>query len=163
MVDKVDESTGDSEEYIPENRDELLRIAAMSDGIDSNECSNDSGLSDDEAEAGGWAVIPAMIGSVLSLGMPKISAVYTQEACLSWGRAAVPVARKYGIKGGDFFGPEATLLISTASLLIGTYACLSDAREEQEKKSVGVGWVGVFKSWWSGVLARFGASKNVGR
>ena|SRR5258706_903595 len=48
-----------------------------------------------EEEAKAWAGIPYLLGGLLSKALPELREVYTEAACLEWGRATVPVARKY--------------------------------------------------------------------
>ncbi|SRR6266446_2659013 len=48
-----------------------------------------------EDEAKEWAGFPYLFGRLLSPVMPELKEVYTEAACLEWGRRMVPVARKY--------------------------------------------------------------------
>jgi hypothetical protein len=50
----------------------------------------------DDALAREWAELPAMVGSGLSFAIPEASQIWTDEACLKWGKAMVPIAKKYG-------------------------------------------------------------------
>jgi hypothetical protein len=54
----------------------------------------------DELEARSWAEIPATFGAVVSMPMPELAEVYSDEHCLEWGRAVVPIARRYGWRAG---------------------------------------------------------------
>src|SRR5712691_8951715 len=64
-----------------------------------------------EDEAKGWAGLPYVFGGILARGMPELREVYTETACLDWGRAMVPVARKYGWTLG---GAECLIALAAA-------------------------------------------------
>lgn len=93
-----------------------------------------------EAEAQAWAMIPAAIGSVLSMFAPELQAVYTEDACQRWGERMVPVAEKYGWNGPTNL-PEVGLLIATASMALPTVlvlrvklATMREAAEAERRK-----------------------------
>lgn len=93
-----------------------------------------------EAEAQAWAMIPAAIGSVLSMFAPELQAVYTEDACQRWGERMVPVAEKYGWNGPTNL-PEVGLLIATASMAMPTVlvlrvklAAMREAAEAERRK-----------------------------
>ncbi len=65
-----------------------------------------------EDEAKGWAGLPYVFGGILARGMPELREVYTEAACLDWGRAMVPVARKYGWTLG---GAECLITLAAAT------------------------------------------------
>lgn len=54
-----------------------------------------------EVEARSWAEIPATFGSVVTMGVPELQEVYTDDNCMEWGRAMVPIARRYEWKAGS--------------------------------------------------------------
>lgn len=64
-----------------------------------------------------WGMIAFSIGGALSMLAPELRQVYTQEACMAWGTAMVPVAEKYGWAGPGNC-PELGLLMATAGLAI---------------------------------------------
>lgn len=74
----------------------------------------------DENAAREWGVIAYTIGSALGMLAPELRKVYTEDACLLWGRSVVPVASKYGWDGPAGV-PELGLLISTAGLAVPTF------------------------------------------
>src|SRR5260221_9731473 len=57
-----------------------------------------------EAQAKGWAGFPYVLGGLCAKAMPGLIPVYTETACLEWGRAMALVAQKYGWTVGPF-GP----------------------------------------------------------
>jgi hypothetical protein len=94
---------------------------------------------DADAQARGWGVIMWTVGSALAMVAPELRQVYTDDACLNWGRSVVPVAEKYGWSGPANV-PELGLLISTAGLAVPSYlvikaklAAMREAREAAER------------------------------
>lgn len=73
-----------------------------------------------EDQAREWGVIAYTIGSALGMLAPELRQVYTESACLTWGRSVVPVAEKYGWNGPANV-PEIGLAISTAGLAVPTF------------------------------------------
>lgn len=74
----------------------------------------------DTREALEWAAVPATAGGILSMAMPELAEVYTEDACLNWGRAMVPVARKYGWHADSLLGVWGPLLFASYSLMAPT-------------------------------------------
>lgn len=74
---------------------------------------------DPEFQAKAWAEMAKSIGGLLSMIEPALEQVYTERACLQWGRAVVPVAEKYGWNGPSSI-PELGLLIATVPLALPT-------------------------------------------
>jgi len=70
-----------------------------------------------ELEAKSWGMIAYTVGGALSMLCPELRQVYSENACLDWGRAVVPVAEKYGWNGPGGV-PELGLLIATAGLAV---------------------------------------------
>lgn len=87
-----------------------------------------------------WAMLPAMVGSMLAIAMPELKAVYTPEACQAWGTAMVPVAAEYGWNAEDAIGPKMALTMATAPFVIGTAFAIKSrkaAAVEQKKEAPG--------------------------
>jgi hypothetical protein len=63
-----------------------------------------------------WAELPAAVGAGLSLLAPELSQVYTDAACLKWGKAMVPIAARYGWTPGKWW-PWLELIVATGALL----------------------------------------------
>lgn len=76
----------------------------------------------DAAEEGArsWGVMAYTLGSALSMLAPELRAVYTEDACLAWGRSMMPVADKYGWNGPANV-PELGLLIASMSLGVPSF------------------------------------------
>lgn len=71
-------------------------------------------------QADAWAVLPAMVGSILAIAMPELKAVYTPEACKAWGEAMVPVADEQGWNADEVLGPKMALAAASVPFVIGT-------------------------------------------
>lgn len=82
-----------------------------------------------------WAMLPAIVGSALSMALPELRAVYTPQACEAWGAAMVPVADKYGWNCDGIIGPEMALFAASVPFAFGTYSAIKARRAEDEKKA----------------------------
>lgn len=106
-----------------------------------------------EENARQWGAVAFMIGGALSMVAPELRQVYTEEACLNWGRAMNPVAEKYGWNGPSAL-PELGLVIATAGLAMPSYfavrARIQAAQEGKEK----TGWLASVAEWWRDRKAR---------
>lgn len=93
---------------------------------------------DAEQGAREWGVIAYTVGSALGMLAPELRQVYTEDACLNWGRAMVPVADKYGWNGPANV-PEIGLLLATAGLavpsVIAVRARLAELKKAREAKA----------------------------
>lgn len=74
---------------------------------------------DPEFQAKAWAAMVQSIGGILAMIAPELQQVYTDKACLEWGRSVVPVAEKYGWNGPSSI-PELGMLIATVPLALPT-------------------------------------------
>jgi len=89
--------------------------------------------------AKGWAQIPQIFGGILSRWFPELGPVYTEQQCLAWGTAMVPLAEKYGWNISAIFewlGPWFGLALATEPLAVPTVlairARIAAARAAQE-------------------------------
>lgn len=96
---------------------------------------------DAEERAREWGMVAYTIGSALSMLAPELRGVYTDDACMGWGRSVVPVADKYGWNGPGNV-PEIGLLLATAGLAVPSVlavrtrlAMLKKAREAAEAEA----------------------------
>lgn len=106
-----------------------------------------------EENARQWGAVAFMIGGALSMVAPELRQVYTEEACLNWGRAMNPVAEKYGWNGPSAL-PELGLVIATAGLAMPSYFAVRarvQAAQEGKEKS---GWLASVADWWRERKAR---------
>lgn len=97
-----------------------------------------------EASARQWGSIAYMIGGALAMVAPELRQVYTERACMDWGRAVVPVAEKYGWSGVGHL-PELGLLIATAGLAVPSVLAVRAAVAKEK-----AGWLGAVRDWWIG-------------
>jgi hypothetical protein len=91
-----------------------------------------------EDEAREWASVPYVLGGLLARAMPELQAVYSESACLDWGRATVPVARKYGWSLGRFTA-EFSWIGATWGLLAPAFAAFKQRRDNANKRPVEAG------------------------
>lgn len=91
---------------------------------------------DPEYQAQAWAALVQSIGGMLSIIAPELRQVYTDDACMQWGRAVVPVAEKYGWNGPSSV-PELGLIMASVPLALPTGFILArrlkELREAKEK------------------------------
>jgi hypothetical protein len=84
-----------------------------------------------------WGQIPFMFGKVLSMAMPELAGVYTEEKCYQWGVGMAAVSEKYGWDAGEVigrFGPEIALAVASVPLVVPTYQAIKARREEKERE-----------------------------
>ncbi len=127
MLDTRNEIPVPAAEYVPENADELHRLADMSADLDgrpleAGEAAATAASTASEAQA--WAALPAMFGGILAMALPELTAVYIPENCQAWGTAMVPVAQKYGWNASAMMGPEMGLALATVPFAVGTFAAV---------------------------------------
>lgn len=106
---------------------------------------------EDERKAREWGVLAYTIGGALSMAAPELRQVYTEAACLDWGRSVVPVATKYGWDNGPSKVPEIGLLLSTLGLAIPTVYVLRQRIKEAKPEDAGkpgAGMLASLKAWW---------------
>lgn len=97
-----------------------------------------------ESEARQWGSIAYMIGGALGIVAPELRQVYTERACMDWGRAVVPVAAKYGWNGAGHL-PELGLAIATLGLAVPSVLAVRAAMQREK-----AGWLGAVRTWWAG-------------
>lgn len=105
---------------IPGNPEQLADLAALQQAAAEGTTLPAAEAAPVADPADTWAMLPAMVGSMLSMAMPELKAVYTPEACQAWGAAMVPVAEEYGWNAEDVLGPKMALAMATAPFVIGT-------------------------------------------
>lgn len=79
-----------------------------------------------------WGMVAYAIGGALSMIAPELREVYTEDACIGWGHAMVPVAAKYGWDGPSNM-PELGLAIATIGLAAPSFLCIR--RRMQARKA----------------------------
>lgn len=90
----------------------------------------------DEAEAREWSQCPAVFAMIVTRMLPELRDTYTPENNLKWGRAVVPVARRYGWTAAKFFawlGPWVGLALATHEFAAPTYDAIRAKLAEKRK------------------------------
>lgn len=54
----------------------------------------------DKKEAAEWAGFPFVFGAIVARALPELAEVYSETACLEWGKKMAPIARRYGWTAG---------------------------------------------------------------
>lgn len=88
---------------------------------------------DADTAASEWGMIAYTIGGALGMLAPELRQVYTEESCLKWGRAVVPVSEKYGW-GAPANVPELGLLLCTAGLAVPSILAVRQRLAELKKQ-----------------------------
>lgn len=78
-----------------------------------------------EQQAREWGMIAYTVGGALGMVAPELRQVYSEEACMGWGRAMVPVAEKYGWNGPANV-PELGLLIASLGLGVPSFIAIKE-------------------------------------
>jgi hypothetical protein len=93
----------------------------------------------DQAEL--WGLIPMQLGALLSMALPELRGVYTEQACREWGVGMAAVSQKYGWDAADTlakYAPELALVTATIPLAVPTYFAirkrLDAAAEKRERE-----------------------------
>jgi hypothetical protein len=84
-----------------------------------------------KAKSESWAFLPEMFGKIMAVALPELKDVYTEEACLAWGEAMVPVADKYGW-GDPAVSVELALIIATVPLALPTFQAATKYLHERK-------------------------------
>ena len=132
LVDEVDAAAPPSPEQLEEQRRAEAAATSAAQAAESL-----------EQGARQWGAIAYMIGGALSMVAPELRQVYTERACMDWGRAVVPVADKYGWNGAGKL-PELGLAIATMGLAIPSVLAVRAAIAREK-----TGWLGAVRAWWS--------------
>jgi len=82
--------------------------------------------------AANWAVIPQMVGSMLCMALPELTAVYSPENCLAWGTEMARLAAKRGWET-DGLPPEVSVLVVSAVFVVPTTFAIK-GRADQRKR-----------------------------
>lgn len=81
----------------------------------------------DAAEDGAreWGMIVYVVGNGLSMIAPELRQVYTEDACMTWGRSMMPVAEKYGWNNPTSI-PELGLIVASATLAVPSFLAVRE-------------------------------------
>ena len=136
LIDEADEAAGPTPEQAQQQAAEVAAEAVAEQG------------------AREWGVLAFTIGNALAMFAPELKQVYTEDACLNWGRSVVPVAEKYGW-GGTSKIPELGLALATLGLVAPTVIVIRHRLKNPEVDKGGM--LSALKAWWRGRKARAAA------
>jgi hypothetical protein len=89
-----------------------------------------------EVGAQSWGMIAFTIGGGLAMMCPELKQVYTEDACMQWGRSMMPVAQKYGWNSPGAL-PELGLAMCTLSLAVPSVLAVREKlRQAKEAKKL---------------------------
>lgn len=123
--------------------DALDRIALEASGDENAAQAAENELLNPEPEgaidpAAAWAQLPMMFGGILSIAMPEMKGVYTEDKCLAWGAAMAQVAQKYGWDAGETmsrWAPEIALTVASIPLVLPTMEAIKQRKIAARAKS----------------------------
>ena len=84
-----------------------------------------------------WAQLPKMFGGIISMALPELDKVYTDDKCYAWGAAMSSVAEKHGWDAAETmarFGPEIALTVATLPLVVPTVLAIKKAQDKARKE-----------------------------
>lgn len=136
LVDEADAAAGPTPEQAEQQAAEVAAQAVAEQG------------------AAEWGMLAYTIGNTLAMFAPELKQVYTEDACLNWGRAAVPVAEKYGWSGVGKV-PELGLALATVSLVAPTVIVIRHRLKNPDADKGGM--LSALRAWWRGRKARAAA------
>lgn len=136
IVDEADAAAGPTAEQAQQQAEEVAAEAVAEQG------------------AREWGMLAFTIGNTLAMFAPELKQVYTEDACLNWGRAAVPVAEKYGWAGVGKV-PELGLALATVGLMAPTVVVIRHRLKNPEADKGGM--LSALRAWWRGRKARAAA------
>ena len=92
-----------------------------------------------------WGMLAFAIGGTLSMFAPELRQVYTEDACIGWGRAMHPVAEKYGWSSTSKT-PELGLALATVGLVAPTVVVIRHRLQHPEADKGGM--LTKLRDWW---------------
>lgn len=102
---------------------------------------------EESAEQGAreWGMLAYTVGNAFAMFAPELRQVYSEDACMAWGRSVVPVAEKYGWSSTSKV-PELGLALATISLAAPTVIAIRYRLQHPEKDSGGM--LTRLREWW---------------
>ncbi|WP_431257206.1 hypothetical protein ACQ86G_21475 [Roseateles chitinivorans] len=133
LVDDADAAAGPTPEQAQQQAEQIAVEAAADQG------------------AREWGMLAYTIGNALAMFAPELKHVYTEDACLAWGRSVVPVADKYGWSGTSKV-PELGMALATISLAAPTVIVIRHRLQNPDKDKGGM--LTQLKDWWRNKRAK---------
>lgn len=107
-----------------------------------------------DAGAKAWGGVMFIVGGAVCMLAPELNKVYTEAACLAWGKNAQAVSDKRGW-GSPSNLPEISLLASTLMMLVPTVLVLRSKMQQAEKNDP-AGVMAKVVLWWRARRAKKG-------
>lgn len=98
-----------------------------------------------------WGMLAFTIGNALAMFAPELRQVYSEDACLAWGRSVVPVAEKYGWSGTSKV-PELGMALATISLAAPTVIVIRHRLQHPDADKGGM--LTRLRDWWRAKRAK---------
>lgn len=102
---------------------------------------------DAEKAAVEWGRIMFTVGGFACMIEPALKQVYTEEACVDWGRHAQVVAKKYGWDSPKKV-PELALIASTFGFAFPTFFMIRDRIRAIREGKAPESWLNKVGLWW---------------
>lgn len=128
----------------PDELSAMDRIAIEAQGHEQDQQAADEKIINGEPEpepvidpAHAWGQLAMMFGGVLSLALPELKSVYSEEACLAWGGGMAAVSDKYGWDAGETaakWAPECMLLMTSIPLIVPTVQAIRSRQAASKAK-----------------------------
>lgn len=86
-----------------------------------------------------WGQLAMMAGGILTMALPELKSVYTEQNCMAWGGGMAAVADKYGWDAGDTmakWAPECMLIMTSIPLIVPTVQAIKSRQAAAKAKSL---------------------------
>lgn len=94
-----------------------------------------------------WGRIMYTVGGFACLIEPALKKVYTEEACMDWGRHAHVVAKKHGWDAPNKV-PELALIVSTFGFAMPTFFMIRERIRAIKEGTAPESWLNKVGLWW---------------
>lgn len=133
-------------EGAPEQLSPLDRIGLEAQGMEQEAAAEEDRIINGEPEpepvidpAQAWGQIAMMVGGVLSMALPELRSVYTEQACMAWGGGMAAVSDKYGWDASETaakWAPECMLLMVSIPLIVPTVGAIKQRQAAMRAKAL---------------------------
>lgn len=136
---------GTEQPSAPGGMDALDRIGIEALGLEqAQQAAEDKIVNGEEPEpvidpARAWATMAMTFGGLLGMALPELRDVYTEDACMDWGRGMSLVADKYEWNADDTmakWAPECALVMASLPLVIPTVQAIKERVAASKAKSL---------------------------
>jgi hypothetical protein len=107
-----------------------------------------------------WGFIPFTIGGTLAILAPELRAIYTEDACYQWGKAAAAVSKKYGWDSPSAM-PELALAAASLHFVVPSVLIVR-AKLQEMKEGKATGLAAKLGVWWRARKAAKAAKEQGG-